>query len=117
MDAGPGAARAGPRASGSPVLRRDLLALEQAPHDVELPDERPHPALPERERLVLLAPVAQPDAEHEAAAGEDVQRRRLFGDLDRVEQGEQEDPRADPHPSASAARRASSGTGWSISNG
>ena len=78
-------------------FRGHRLALEQAPDDVELLLEHGQPLLRQAERVVLLLPVAEPEAEHEAAVGDGVERGRVLGDLDRVEQREQEDPGAHAH--------------------
>ena len=73
------------------------LALEQAPHDVELLLEHRQPLLRQPERVVLLLPVAEPEPEHEAAVGDGVERGRVLRDLDRIEQREQEDAGAHAH--------------------
>ncbi len=78
-------------------LRRHLVALEQPPHDVELLAEDADPPLRRAERGGLLGAVAEPDAEHEAPAGDDVERRRLLGHLDRVQEREEEDSGSDAH--------------------
>ena len=75
--------------------RRHLLTLEQPCDDFELLTVDPHSPGGQSEGGVLLVAVAEPDAEHEAPAGEDVERRRLLGDLDWVEEREQEDAGTD----------------------
>ena len=90
------------------------LALEQAPDDVELLLEETQTPLRHAERVVLLLPVAEPQAEHEATARDGVERGRVLGHLDRVEEREEQDARAHAHLPASAATRASRGTSCSI---
>ena len=78
-------------------LRGHRLALEQPAHDVELLLEHAQALLGQPERVVLLLPVAEPQAEHEAPVGDGIERGRVLGDLDRIEQREQEDAGAHAH--------------------
>ena len=60
--------------------------------------QSPHPLTGvEPEGLVLLVPVAQPDAEDEAPAGDDVERGGLLGHRHRIEQRQQVNRDPDPH--------------------
>ena len=78
-------------------LRGHDLALEQPPHDVELLLEDAQPPGRQPEGIVLLLPVAETEAEHEAAVGDGAEGGRVLRHLDRVEQRQQEDAGADAH--------------------
>ncbi len=79
------------------ALRGHDLAFEQPPHDVELLLEDAQPPGRQPEGIVLLLPVAETEAEHEAAVGDGVEGGRVLRHLDRVEQRQQEDAGADAH--------------------
>ncbi len=50
------------------------------------------------EQRVLVRRIALPDAKNQAATGQRVHDRTVFGDLDRVMQRQHQDIRADPDP-------------------
>ena len=53
----------------------------------------------ETEGVVLDLPVAEPNPEDEPAAGDDIQRGGLLGELNRIHEGQQVDGHPDPHRS------------------
>jgi hypothetical protein len=76
---------------------RDPVFAPQPPDDLDALGEPAH-ALRHRhaEDLVLLGPIAEPDAKQELAAGDDVQKGADFRQFDRIVQRQQRDVGPDP---------------------
>jgi hypothetical protein len=89
------------------ALRGHGLALEQSPYDVELLLEDVQALLGQAERVVLLLPVAEPQAEHEATLADGVECRgglRATGHLAASQRMPEHTRISPPRPSAREQR-------------